>query len=255
MRLGWCHKTLPVFTVMVLCVLAAPKNACQSDLGCQPWVGGRACQIGQQMDIRLFVNVPNQTNPTVFSFCPYVDQLQAYQLNGTGSSFSDGTTFTVFNRSYLSVYGQGSLIADRTMPQDGDFSRIVYADEHACGNSSHVAVVTYAMVNFTMVGGYYQYPYAPNQTRAMPINVGFTPTCSGGSCLFDSAQICIGPSNLQNCAKCYSPNTIEIAQTHVWASYYGTDSAGAAFTSGQDNPLNFQQFSTNGVYSTVANAL
>jgi len=199
----------------------------------------------------------NEIDEVAYSFCPVVDQLQAFKLNNTGVNLNLQNSFIDFptigarvNETFLSVYGQGSA-PNYTHPSDISWSRVVYANTDAC-SGDEIAVVSYLSLNFTMSNGDFLYP--ANSNNSQPINVGFVPTCDwSGTCLFDGSSICIGAGNLRNCARCYSNATYVYAHTNIWASYYGTDDHGKPFTSGEDNPLNFKQYSVTSAYSEIAN--
>lgn len=249
--------------LMALAVVAFdPNNQCRQGVACQPWNPASRCEINGRMELQFLLQQwpgnDNVLDEVAYSFCPVVDQLQAYKLNNTGNNLNLGNAFIDFptvgprvNETFLRVYGQGAA-PNYTHPDDRSWSRVTYASANGCPGDQ-IAVVSYLSLNFTMSKGDYLYPTDSNNSQ--PINVGFAPTCDwAGYCLFDDSSICIGAGNLRNCARCYTNATYVYAHTNIWASYYGTDDQGKPFTSGEDNPLNFKQYTVTSAYDVLANS-
>lgn len=253
-----------------------PKpSACDSEhaTACQPY-GATRCAIGDRMDIRFVVDIAdandfvlpqNHThlnfNHITYAFCPVVDQLQAFTLEDSavwaaGRRRDDGTAWNFTygpNRTWLRVFGMGE-IPDVGIPFDQDDSSVYLyqqVPEEVC-KSTH-AVVSFLVLNITMTNGFYRHTSDFHQA----IQVGFSPTCNGNTCMFGNDQVCIGksPGSL-NCAKCaVSSEKLVSMDPHIFTSYYGTDKNGRRFMSGTDNPLNFEALSASNTFSKVQDSV
>ncbi|RNF25155.1 uncharacterized protein Tco025E_02303 [Trypanosoma conorhini] len=235
------------FLAVVACLIAsagAQGSACTSGSACQPWGVERRCAVGKRMDLRYGVRLSHPSAMIAFGFCPVVDELQAFNLTGTGSLLS---SLRAGEFAWMSIYGQGSA-----GNQTEDLSNAVLFAEtsDACGNGER-AVVNFIILRFSMTRGRYTY----GSNTSYPTSSGFEPTCdSRGYCPYDSGSVCVGLPGKKNCAKCLAGDALKKAQTTVWVSYYGTDADGAVFTSGESNPAEFQRFSM-GALGAMSRAL
>ncbi|KAH9579992.1 hypothetical protein LSM04_005750 [Trypanosoma melophagium] len=186
------------------------------------------------MDLRYGVQLSGGGGMLAFGFCPVVDELQAFNLSGVGSLLS---SIQGSENASLMVYGQGTMTESTT-----NFSNaILYAEVSDKCKSDELAVVSFLLLHLSMTQGHYT--YASN--TSFPESAGFEPTCvKHDQCLYPGGGgVCIGSTNNRNCARCYTRSALATAQTTIWASYYGTDSAGKVFRSGETNPAQFRKLS------------
>lgn len=253
-------------------VVRAEDNDCNLGLACQPWNPLTKCKREARMDSKFLVdhwpsNYVEVVQQAVYSFCPVIDQAQAFYLVNSSdhamNAFND--TYSL-NTTYITANGF-SAYPNVTTPTS-DNSRVVFAhyvqdpktDSIVTGCAEgQVAVATFLMLNYTMSNGDFQYDLGVNMTSAAPINSGFMPTCDAQNvCLFQNQNFgsaCLGEGSAKNCARCLDSNTTVKLTTVVWGAYYGTDEGGRALTSGQSNPLNFKQFSATSTYENFANSV
>ena len=242
--------------------------------GCQPGAGVSCTRS----DTWHYVNFKARTrynsssgwrlgdDAATYGFKPAVDQLQAFQLeyfllniaNMMGTVVSNGA-----NRSFVpdpaNKPQEVAIILDNagnvSLPSyplvDHDTTVTAAEISSVCG-PDHVALAHFLVANVTMTDGVYKWAGAD----IPPIQVGFDPTCDGDSCLLGSGK-CIGRPGRKNCAKCVPFNEMLTNQhkINVWMAYYGTDSNGRSFKSGSENPLNFEEFAFDPVYSSVLNSI
>jgi hypothetical protein len=225
------------------------------------------------MDLRFRLQVTGEnayvernTGKTIsyitFGVCAKVDQLQAFELSNAsiwGAGRKNGPTgatyiSTMTNLTTIDVFGMGPLpYRDYPLASD-DGGAIYYQNVSACGDNgfSGPAVVNFLVLNITMTNG--AYSYSPSDSP-LPVQSGFVPTCKDGTCLMDSDSVCVGEGK-QNCATCVNSDAaLQNTKLHIWAAYYGTDKNGRRFTSGSNNPVNFQQFSSDPVFNKIKGSL
>ena len=254
-----------------LATLALANNACNLGTACRPFGNGTTCATGDWMDLRFRLQVTgenryvdsvtlNTNNYVTFGVCAKVDELQAFELEkatswGVGQGYASTGNVTSINSALsnfttLDVFGMGPL-PYRDYPLAGDdAAAIFYENVTGCGSNGFPgpAVVNFLVLNITMTKGAYSYTPADSP---LPIQNGFVPTCKDGTCLIDGGTVCVGKGK-QNCATCVnSVNGLLNTKVHIWAAYYGTDNNGRRFTSGSNNPIDFQQFSTDSVLNTI----
>ena len=238
---------------------------------CRPFGNGSTCAVGDTMDLRFRLqvtgenaNLPGiQTNNYItYGVCAKVDELQAFELTnasiwGAGNQNGpSGGTFisTMSNMTTIDVFGMGPLpYRDYPLASD-DGGAIYYQNVSGCGENgfSGPAVVNFLVLNITMTNG--AYSYSPSESP-LPVQSGFVPTCKDGTCLMDSNSVCVGEGK-QSCATCVNSNdALMNTKLHIWAAYYGTDKNGRRFTSGSNNPVNFQQFSSDPVFNKIKGSL
>jgi hypothetical protein len=192
-----------------------------------------------------------------YSFCPTVDQLQAFNLSESATWAAGDIAIQnltqLSNQSYLRFVGVSN---DATLvPTDASWgSALIYdgnVDSKLC--SSGKAVASFLVLNITLNNGIYR----TTSTFSEPVQVGFQPTCTDDNvCLFDPDLTCIGAAGKKNCATCvHQYSDLVRDQVQVFASYYGTDANGRTLQSGSENPLNFRQLSADAVFAKVRDSI
>lgn len=263
-------QTLASATLALLISLVSAEDLCLSGLACRPWSLHSPCAAGGSMDTRFLIETWSESTALntygQSAFCPLVDQNEAFVMTNLtdfiDGAFTEDNVSSSFNNTRIWVYGQGALSPDDHSPiQDGSGALFSYlfpaqgSPQFGTGCAAgELAVASFLMVNFTMTNGVYLYNHNGTSINGNPINSGWLPTCDGTQCLFGDPA-CIGMGGLMNCARCYDATDVDTAMTRVWAAFYGTDSQGRTFVSGQDNPLNFLQYASGSAYTEIANNL
>jgi hypothetical protein len=256
---------------------------CDRTQACYPWdLGiGPYCGRGNKISLRFTTDIApenhyelyNTTPPTImttvsYGFCPIVDELQAFNLSAAPllgalhvTNFNASNISTVLypdenalNFSarvadgYLYAYGFGTTDSVR-QPNSSTSTgavKIISNDTLLCPGG--LLVSSFLVLAITLDKGRFKYV----SDRANPVGSQFLSTCAGGFCSMDSSQKCIGTELVSNCARCYTnPSKLANATVQIWVSYYGTDVNGRTLLSGSNNPLNFQKFSSTGVWNNL----
>jgi len=241
------------------------SSPCNTDgASCRPWNNHYPCAINDRITIKVMFDSltadVGEADYTTYGFCPLVDQLSAYAIQGAANnslvdhSAATPAFATSFNaqgfNTTLGIYGMGST-NNTQIPDISAFSRAIYAMNISDCASDEIAIATFLVLNITLLKGIFGY-----REDQLAQFVGFESTCSGGYCLFgDTTHKCIGNGVTANCAKCYNATGAQYARINIWASYYGTDKGGFALQSGQSNPINFRQFAASSAYDTIAGDL
>lgn len=259
------------------------STPCGRTAACHPWdVGiGPFCGRGNKINLRFTMDLApenhyplyNTTPATImqtaaYAFCPVVDELQAFNLsagpmlgvlNVVGLNVSNITTVnspdpsqlnfsTQFTEGYLSVYGFGSVdnVIEPNVSTSTGAVKIFSNDSVLCPGG--ILVSHFLVLAISLDKGRFKY----RSDKANPVGSQFQSTCVGGGCTLDSKQKCHGTPLVSNCAKCYTnPAQLINATVQIWVSYYGTDVNGRTLLSGSNNPLNFQKFSSSGVWNNL----
>jgi hypothetical protein len=266
--------TISAFVALLVVSFVAAEDDCLSGLACRPWSKFAPCSIGGSMNTRFIVERWDNGSVAMpfgeSSFCPLVDQNEAFILENTGDyvepAFWENNQSSTVNNTKIWLYGQGNLNTTNVHEPIAHGSGVLLSymfpsqgsPEFGTGCSNgELAVASFLMINFTMTNGIYLYKAVPagDTIDGNPINAGWVSTCDASNqCLFGDAA-CIGMGGVMNCARCYDQTSVQTAKTRVWAAYYGTDASGRSFVSGQDNPLNFLQYASGSAYTTIANNL
>jgi len=255
---------LVVFAVAMtlFCVTATVTAQCTK--GCEPWYQSPACTVGQTMKVIFTIdvapenaNVAGTNNTVAYSFCPKVDQLQAFSLNGSsalaGGNLVNSTLSATANQSYLHLLGATGNAGTEIPVQASYGAALIFAtglDTSMC--QSGMAVASMLVLNFTMTDGMYRM----TSSFGAPIQVGFMPTCTDSNNCAMGGTVCLGLPGFKNCGTCVNSFAdLEANPIQVFASYYGTDSNGRTLTSGTENPLNFRALAADSVFNTVKNSV
>jgi hypothetical protein len=202
---------------------------------------------------------PDKVTEITYAFCPYVDQLQAFNLSnavGMASVYPDNTTGeykfaanTSYEQVWISAIGMGNTTSRWFPPRDSRGQAMIVDGVSAVCPTGSVGVVTFLSLNLTLRDG--MFPYQAGHD--LPVGVGFNPTCDKkDACILDASLKCIGETGFMNCGRCVS-NPAELANEtlQIWNTYYGTDVYGRRLTSGSSNPLAFRSFSGASVFSSI----
>ncbi|CAD2218142.1 hypothetical protein, conserved [Angomonas deanei] len=163
---------------------AAGKD-CTTARKCSPW-GNASCLRKNPMDLRFMLDVSPENNYkygdatytyATYGFCPNVDELQAFSLNGAGLLAAGRTVSGKYylgdnvSRRFLRVYGFGNLDSP-LFPSDTNSSAAVLVAVNGstlCGDLQSVAVVDTLILEVGLYRGHFNY-FDVSTSKTVQIN-------------------------------------------------------------------------------------